>query len=695
MTNNAHAAISTLLRPRSIAVIGASDDARRMNGAPIRNMLDYGFAGTIYAVNPRRDEVMGIKCYPSISDLPEVPDTAVIAVRADMAIDALEDCAKAGVASATMFAAGLTEGAAGDRGAHLTERLHRILADYPIRLVGPNTAGLQNLLHNYVPRSAVNQFRPEQCKAGGTAIITQSGAMSNILFNKCQANGIGVAYSVGTGSQIDLEVADFLEYAVEDDEVRCIMSLIEGVGDAQRLADVLAKAAQKRKPIVLLKLGQTEEGAAMVHTHSGAMAGPYRIFHSVMERSNVIEPSDLDQMWEIAALFQSWGTDIGKSSSGSAANLGVISLSGGDGAFIADQIGATSLRMDPPSKEFERTIADTSAMASGTNPFDPTAEVLANPELLDRSVAAFVAQNEYDYHLFASPVMGPVLQPIFCPALSKTAAANHSRRFAITMWTAGELTQGGMDILREADVPLFENSKRAVEAIDRYNMWIRFSGTPAPLIFPKGAGRKDPFYAELRDELAARGLALAPGQLIQNAAASGLAEDTAFDRPKVLKANCRTGVHKSAAGLVRLGILRQSDLAAAIAAMPGQPERDGFVLEDMVHADLELFVGGNTDSEFGKTLIVGLGGRFAETLGAPSLLVGDFDRLALASWLALTQPYKMLASLSDELPDTLLDTVEALGRWFLDSPDILSFDINPIRVDLQNRKLWLADCRMQ
>ena len=685
--------IDSVLSPRSVAVIGASDDAVRLNSAPVRNLIDYGFPGKIYPVNPRKSEVFGLKCYASVGDLPEVPDTAVIVVRAEMALDALEQCAKIGVPSATLIAAGFVEGAAGEAGARLGERLHRILSDYPIRIVGPNTAGLQNLHARYVPRAAINQFRPEDCRPGSTAIICQSGAVSNILFNKCQAEQVGVSFSVATGSQVDLNVSDFLEHAVNDPDTRCILSVIEGPGDARRLIRALAFAGEVRKPVILLKLGRTDEGARMVQTHSGALAGSYDVFQSLLGRCNVLEPSDFDEAIELASFFQSWGIppepdNIGK------ATLGVISLSGGDGAFIADQVSDTSLSLEDTTQKFNDVVSSQSRMASGGNPFDPTAEVISNPNSLSNSVDAFVNMNSFDYHLFAAPVFGPVLIPVFCPALADVATAQGDKKFAISMWTAGELTADGIKILRRAGVPLVYNSRRAVRCIDQYNRWSRRTSDSPELLFP-ASDRADPFYFDLRGELADAGLTFAPGVKIPSVEEIGKAGFNTASPAKVVKMNVRSGVHKAGLGLVRLGVSNATELEKAIAGMRADIEHDGFVVEDMVHADLELILGGTTDADFGKAILLGFGGRLAEALDTTSIFAGSFRPGGLTAWVEGSQVGRVTSRLPTKLKTQLLQTVEAAASWFMAQPDVRAFDINPIRLDIQNECLWAADCRIQ
>lgn len=685
-------AIRSLMWPRSVAIVGADPDATKMNGAPVHNLLDFGFSGRIYPVTPHFSDLHGIPCHPDLRSIGAEIDTVVIAVKADRALQWLDEAGSLGIRSATIISAGFSEGAAKDTGDALTAELQAIVARHGIRVLGPNTAGLINLRHNYVPRGALNHFGPDQTVTGNTAIICQSGAISNILYNKCQANGVGVAYSLATGDQLDLDVWDFIEAALDDAAVGQILCVVEGFRDAARFAATASRAAAARKPIILLKLGRSDAGARMVATHSGSMAGSYAAFRAVAAQTGIIEAADFDAFWEMAALFSAWGT---RAAAGAdrAPRLGAFAISGGDAAFIADEAAGSSLEMPPSSEAFNAYIDRSFAFAAGGNPFDCTGEVLGKTSLLRDSAHAFATQNDFDYLLFAAPVFRSELAVKLYPQLVDGIRSGGGRA-AVSAWAAGSLTETGIGIFRTAGLPVFEHSGRAIRAIEAYDQWSRHAGAGVELVFADPARtRPDPFYAELKEELSRAGVAFGPGWHLKLPAETAMLPE-AGSGPYVLKLNCRTQLHKSAAGLVRLGIGSTDALRRAMAGIPRSAEHDGFVLEQQLRSDMELYVGGTTDPDFGKLLIAGFGGRFAEHLGGRGIWLGAGGGSGLRRWLAATPAGSALLSIDPPLFDELSRLVEAAARWFMTAADVRAFDLNPVLVDLAGRRICAVDCRI-
>jgi acetate---CoA ligase (ADP-forming) len=684
--------IQSLLWPNSVAVVGADPDPTRMNGAPVRNLLDFGFRGSIFPVTTRASEIQGIPTFTRLSDISEKIDTVVIAVKAERAVEYLQECGELGIGTATIVSAGFAEGAAKESGDALTKQLRSIINRYRIRVLGPNTAGLANLRHHYVPRAALNHFSPEETVVGGTAVICQSGAISNIIFNKCIAHNVGVAYSLATGDQVDLDVWDFVAYALTDDAVSQVLCVAEGLQNASRVADVANLAGIKRKPVVLLKLGRSTAGARMVATHSGSMAGSYDAFHALAHQSGFIEVTDIDSFWEIASLFDRWG--VGRSDPPPTGRVGAFAISGGDAAYIADKMSSTSLELPHTSEAFDSFVSGAFSFAAGGNPFDCTGEVLAKPALLADAVQAFVEANSFDYTLIAAPVFRSELATKIYPKVIE-GLGDRVGRVAISAWSAGKLTDAGIAIFRGAGLPVFEQSGRAVRAIEFYDHWMRTDPVGVQLVFPgRDASQADPYYSDLRQELVRAGVEFGPALHLRTLDEARDKLSSGASGPYVLKLNCRSQLHKSAAGLVRFGITDFASLETAVATMPKNEDHDGFMLENQMRADLELFVGGTTDSDFGKMILFGFGGRFAEQLGGTAIWLGDAKRESLDAWLAATPAGRAIAGMDETMFGTVADLVHNALRWFMDSPEIAAFDLNPVFVDAAGRNVCAVDCRV-
>lgn len=253
--------LDRLFRPRSVAVIGASEDPRTFTGATVSNLALHRFPGRVYPVNPRRDEVQGQKCWPSVADLPEVPDSAVIVVPGPVVRAAVADVLAAGIPSLQVIASGVDDDPSDPAG------VKYMVAAAGAAMLGPNTAGMVNLLDDYVPRAGRNHLGPEGLKAGPVAIVCQSGACSNMVFNRAQANGLGVGYVVATGDQADLDVWETIGHLSADARIDTVISVVEDMSDLPRFARTARVAADHGVSLVVLKLGQSQAGRAAVAAH--------------------------------------------------------------------------------------------------------------------------------------------------------------------------------------------------------------------------------------------------------------------------------------------------------------------------------------------------------------------------------------------------------------------------------------------
>src|SRR5581483_4374850 len=318
-------ALERIINPKSMCILGASD-SERMSGRPLRHLTAHGYPGEIYLVNPKHRQLAGRQCHARVADLPSVPDTAIIVSPAPTVLPLLRECAAAGIPTATVVAAGLTEGAAGADRDDFTTALTETLRDTGMRILGPNTPGLVNLAADYAPRAA-SLGPPETMVRGDVGIVTQSGALGLTVLNKAVLHGVGVHAVVHTGNQFDLDVWDVADYYVQHDDVRIIAMVIEGFKDVDKFRTVARAAHAAGKPIVLLKVGTSSAGASVVTTHSGALAGEATVQRAVLAVENVVQADDLDQMWEVIQLFQRWGVPARPVRS-----VAVAALSGGEAA---------------------------------------------------------------------------------------------------------------------------------------------------------------------------------------------------------------------------------------------------------------------------------------------------------------------------------------------------------------------------
>jgi acetate---CoA ligase (ADP-forming) len=334
-TAAATSSLSRLLNPRSVAVIGASDDPARIGGKPIAYMLKQGYAGKIYPVNPNRETVQGLKAYPSVQALPETPDVAIVAVPASAALETVTALAERGAGGALLFSAGFAE--MSEEGARLQDEMTRVATEHGMRLLGPNSLGMLNpLVHFY--GSFATGLELGFPKPGNVAIVSQSGAYGAHLMTVAVANGIGLSAVVMTGNEADLTLGDMVQMVVDDPNTNVIALYSEGIRRPEVLVRALEQARLAGKPVVMMKVGRSVVGGAAAQSHTASIAGDDRVFDAVMAELGVLRVETTEQMLDIARLATRGIYPADNT-------LGVITVSGGAGVIISDAAEACGLPM--------------------------------------------------------------------------------------------------------------------------------------------------------------------------------------------------------------------------------------------------------------------------------------------------------------------------------------------------------------
>jgi acyl-CoA synthetase (NDP forming) len=687
-------AIHSILRPRSVVVIGASPHGRGFTSAPLKNLTRHKFDGAIYAVNPRYDDIDGIRCYPDVAALPAAPDTAVVVVGARRVPRALADCAAAGVRSATVIAGGFGE--LGDDGARLEEEIRSIQRESGLRLVGPNTAGLMNIVDAYVPRAGLNH--PDALTRGGLAVITQSGALCNTVMLRILAHGHGLTYAVATGSQWDLDLWDFVDYCTADERTRAILTVAEGLKDPERFLRAARRAAAAGKPIILLKPGRSELGSLAVQTHSGALAGAADVQLSLMQENGVIVVDEPDELWETGQLFDRWPLGSRPARDRTHA-LGLSTYSGGDGALAVDAAETAGLTCPPPAPATRAELSRLFELARPGNPFDLTGEVIDKPELIGPATAALIADDTFDLFLMAVPAWsGHVAKWTLGPALDEVAK-QPGKRVAVSLWSAGAITAEAERLVLDAGLPLFDGSQRAVRAMGRYADFAAASGRleAAHAAAHVGATPRPGQRSTIHDYWTSRELLSSAGIPFNEARLAGSPDEAAdaaeqVGYPVTLKLSSPTIVHKAAVGGVRLYLPDRARVRQAAEEMLASGQGAGLVVESFTPSVAMALLGGHRDAEFGPVVVVGLGGGYAEAYRDVAHVRCPADRGEATRALARTTFGRMLGA-DGERFTRLVDMVATATSWFAGHPEVDSFDINPVLLGLDGH-LIAVDARV-
>ncbi len=607
-----HSGLARLLNPRSVAVIGASDDPLRIGGRPIAYMLGQGFDGKIFPVNPNRTTVQGLPTYPSVEALPETPDVAIVIVPANLALGAIESLAARGTAAAILFSAGFAE--TGPQGAQAERRLVEAAHAHGMRLIGPNSLGLINPRTHFYGTfsSAVEQGYPT---AGHVAIISQSGAYGAHLMTMATAAGIGLSALVMTGNEADLTVGDMLQMAVDDPDTHVIVVYSEGIRHAETLVCALECARKARKPVIMMKVGRSAVGSAAAQSHTASIAGDDRVIDAVLAELGVVRVDTTEQLMDIARLATRGVFPANNT-------LGVLTLSGGAGVIIADAAQAVGLPMPEMPQASQKRLLDLLPFASPRNPVDVTAQYLNEMSLVSQFTDALIDEGGYTSILgfFTYSGGAPSVAPRLREQLRLVRARHPDCLFALSLLAAPELVRE----YENDGFAIFEDPARAVVAIEAMGRFgrafAREPGLPAPTLPAVSLPGSNPNEAQAKALLAASGIGCAPESVVTSVD-DAISAAERFGYPVVMKIVSPDILHKSEIGGVLLDIgdaraVREGFDTLMHRARDAAPlaRIEGVLVARQLSGGVECILGIHRDPVFGPVAMFGLGGVFVEIL---------------------------------------------------------------------------------
>jgi len=604
-------ALTPLLAPRSVAIIGASADPRRIGGRPIAYMIERGFAGPIFPVNPNRDRVQGLPAYPDVASLPEVPDVAVIAVAAGQAVVAVAQLAAAGTKAAIVLTAGFAEvdaAGAASQAEMVAARAHGM------RLLGPNCLGLFNARIGFYPIFSAS-FEGGWPLPGRVAIASQSGAYGTHLFAIARNRRIGTPLCVTTGNEADVTLAEVIGWMAEDPDTDVIAAYSEGIRDGTRLLAALETARVARKPVVMMKVGRSALGRAAAQSHTASIAGDDAVTDAVLAEFGVMRARNTEELLDVAyaatrRIYPARNT------------LGVITISGGAGVLISDVAETLGLAMPPMPAEAQAKLRALVPFSAPTNPVDCTAQAFNDLSVIGRFTESMVGDGGYSSVLaFFTQVGGaPSIAPRLREELGAVKARYPDRLYALSVIAPPEMVTG-----YEADGYLvFEDPTRATVALHAMG---RF-GTAferAPEAAPDGVAtftlpNATPNEADAKALLACVGISSAPERACATADAA-VAACVEFGFPVVMKVLSPDIAHKSEIGGVLLDVMDEAAARAGFATLLDRARTaapaarvEGVLVARQLRGGVECIMGVVRDPVFGPMAIFGLGGIFVEVL---------------------------------------------------------------------------------
>ncbi|MFS8978588.1 acetate--CoA ligase family protein [Cupriavidus necator] len=607
-------AIQRLVSPRSVAVIGASADPSKTAGRPVSYLRKHGFGGAIYPVNPKVESIDGLRCYPDIASLPEVPDVGIVLLGAERAHLAVRDLAARGAGAAIVLASGYTE--TGAEGARRQAEL--IEAAGSMRLLGPNTIGLVNLTDN-IPLSASGALEMDQFPAGSIGVVSQSGGILGALLSRAAARGIGLSKLVSTSNEVDLDLADFIDYLADDEATRVIALYVESVRNPETFRRAALKAARAGKPVVAFKIGRSESGARAAVSHTGALAGADRMYDALFEQVGVIRAQTFSDLLDMPAALAT-----GRKLTGN--RVAILTSTGGAGTLVSDSLGVAGFETPAPD---EATAAKLRALQNGDhaaldrNPIDVTLAGL-QPDLLRAAIRILLDSPSYDAVAVIVGSSSLAMPDLMANAIRDCLPGSDKPVIAYVSPHAPEVAS----LLNRRGVPAFSAPEACTVAIDAMLRAGKLSavdeaGTPTlplPDLAAYGTGSID--EAAAKTLFAGFGVPVAK-EVVVTDGAEAMAAAQAFRGNVVLKILSAEITHKSDVGGVAVNV-PPAEVASRLARMASDvqsatgiaPQR--FLVQEMVKGGVEVILGMHRDA-LGTAILLGMGGVTAELFGDTTL----------------------------------------------------------------------------
>jgi len=440
-------------RPRSIVVLGASTDPDKLSGRPLAYLKKFGYEGDLYAVNPRRSEVQGVKTFASVTDVPGPVDLAIVVVPAPAVVDAVRACADAGVGAVTVFASGFAE--IGEKGMPEQQEITHIAARAGMRVVGPNCLGTFALADRAFATFSTAFDDESERPVSPIALVTQSGAVGTFTYSTMNSLGLGVTYFGNTGNEADVTVPELLSALVDADDVQVLLGHIEGVKDMAALRRLARSAKAKDKPLVLLKSGRSETGARAVAAHTGSIAGDDAEFEAASVAEGAIRVRSMEELSDTALAFAD-----GRRAAGS--QLTIVTLSGGAGALAADRAVELGLKVDTWASDADREAlaGELPYFGAVKNPIDMTGAMINDLSLLERALRIVNQNDDTDAVLV---VLGNADKGSDKIVETLTKAYRSTEKPFLVAWTGGS-GRPRLELLK-AGVPTYSEPDRAVQCM--------------------------------------------------------------------------------------------------------------------------------------------------------------------------------------------------------------------------------------
>lgn len=683
--------IDAIFNPKTVALIGATEQAGSVGRTMLWNLISNPFGATIYAVNPKRRNVLGIKAYPSVAEIPEQVDLAIIVTPAPSIPGIVEECVNAGVRGAIIISAGFKE--IGETGVKLEAEVLAAAQKGNLRIIGPNCLGVMNPI-----RGMNATFASAIAQPGSVGFISQSGALCTSILDWSYSVNVGFSAFVSIGSMLDIDWGDLIYYLGDDPNTKSIVIYMESIGNARSFLSA-AREVALTKPIIVIKAGQTEAAAQAAASHTGSLAGSDGVLSAAFRRSGVSRVYSIESLFHMAEVLE-------KQPRAKGPRLAILTNAGGPGVLATDAVIGDGGELAAISKETIEALNKVLPAAwSHNNPIDILGD--AAPERYAKALEIAAQDPNNDGMLVVLTPQAMTDPTRTAEELAKVKLA--SGKPLLASWMGGEGVAAGKDVLNRHDIPTFDYPDAAAKVFNlmwRYNYNLR--GLYETPVLPPDEDERQPgrkTVAEIiaaqqatghttlpehesKKILAAYGIPIVPTQVaVTKEAAVAIAEEMGF--PVVLKLYSNTITHKTDVGGVQLNLKSAQTVEGAFDAIKnavtekaGAEHFEGVVVQPMVQNEgYEIIIGSSIDPQFGPVLLFGTGGQLVEVFKDSALALPPLNTTLARRMMEQTKIYTALKGVRGRKPVDLARLEQLLvqfSKLVVEQPRIKEIDINPL-----------------
>lgn len=694
--------LEAFFQPKSVAIIGASTSPGKLGYTVLANVIESGFKGNIYPINPKATEIYGYKAYPSVLDLPETPDLGVVVIPYQFVADAVRECGEKGVPAMVIISAGFRE--ASVEGAEREQEVIAIAKQYGIRIIGPNVLGI---IDTYTPINA--SFAAGTPPQGSIAFMSQSGALQTAILDWALAQqDLGFSKFVSLGNKADVSEIDLMLAWADDPQSHVILAYIEGVPSGQRFMQV-AREVSRKKPILVLKSGVTESGSRAVSSHTGSLAGSEAAYDAAFYQSGILRMNSLQELFDNARAFANQPLLKGD-------RIAIITNAGGPGILATDTLERRGMHLSRLESETVQALkAALPDAASAANPVDvlgdarsdryaKAIELVAQDPNVDGMICIVTPQAMTDIVETANAI-GKLSQRLDKPILG--------------VFMGEQRSKAGEDVLASYGIPNYKFPEQAAAAFAAMRDYRVAQQRPDPemVSFDVDRDAVAEVFAKVRSEnrvqigeLEAQAIGRAYGIRLPQSQLAETADEaveiaTRFGFPVVLKIASPDILHKTDVGGVKVGLSDATDVRDAFDLIVYRAQRYvpgariwGCLVQEMVATDgMEVLVGMSRDAQFGPLVTFGLGGILVEALKDVTFRIAPFGRQDAEEMLDEIRAHSLLRGVRGRPPadrEALTETLLRIGQLVTDFPEIVEMDINPLMVYERGRGAIALDMRL-